>query len=178
MEEAKTYVLERKTTSEDISIGSNYFKRLTLDVQISHYINGARSLGYDVAGVQYDVLRRPMHKPSVAKSETPDHYGERVLAAIAEDPERYYARRTIVRLQDEMVEADHDMWQTGIAIRDARRLQMFPEIRTVACNGRGLVRISTRALGWRTSTIRCCLLSLRSGMKSSTPRIQSVIWSC
>ena len=119
-------VLERKTTSEDISTGATYWKRLTLDVQVSTYLVAAASLGYPVTSTLFDVLRKPGQKPSVAKQETPERYGERVLEAICEDPERYYARREIVRLEKDAFEAATDLWQTASAIRDARRLRVFP----------------------------------------------------
>src|SRR4029077_9879955 len=76
--------------------------------------------------VLYDVLRKPAHRPSQAKSETPEAYGRRVLEAIAEDPERYYRRGLITRLENELDEARVDTWQTAVAIRDSRRLRVWP----------------------------------------------------
>lgn len=121
-----TYVLERKTTAEDISIGSVYWRRLTLDTQISHYILGGAAIGYEIAGVAYDVCRKAAQRPSEAKAETPEHYQQRVLEAITKDPERFYQRRKIYRRADELHEAACDTWQTATAIRDARRLKVFP----------------------------------------------------
>lgn len=122
----RTRVLERKSTAEDISIGSSYWRRLTLDTQISLYIRGARHLGLDVDGVAYDVCRKPAQKPSVAKSETSEHYGQRVLEAIVKEPERYYQRRLIVRSELEMHESGIDAWHTALNILSARRLRVFP----------------------------------------------------
>jgi hypothetical protein len=120
------YVKEIKTTAEECGYASVYFKRLSIDLQISVYMQAARSLGYDCRGVLYDILRKPAHRPSQAKLETPEAYGRRVLDAIIEQPDKYYVRGVIVRLENELDEARADVWQTATAIRDARRLKVFP----------------------------------------------------
>lgn len=53
------WVIEHKTTGEDVSAGSVYWQKLRLDMQVSMYYDGARRRGYDVAGVLYDVLVKP-----------------------------------------------------------------------------------------------------------------------
>jgi hypothetical protein len=146
------YIVERKTSSEDISPGSPYWRRLTLDPQISVYIEAAESLGYQVDGLIYDVLGKPKQKALQAtpveartytkptkkepeprlyanqrdRDETAEEYGRRLLEVIAEAPDRFYQRQKIVRLQSERFEAQADVWQTAGAIRDARRLKVFP----------------------------------------------------
>ena len=144
-------IVERKTAGEDISPGSLYWLRLVMDVQISTYLDLAESLGIFADGVLYDVLYKPKLKPLLAtpvdqrkytkatakepqrlyanqrdRDETPEEYGKRVLASIAEAPDKHYQRREIVRLQNEREEARADTWQTACAIRDARRLKVFP----------------------------------------------------
>lgn len=52
-------VMEHKTTSEPIEGDADYWKRLTLDSQISIYVIAARALGFDVSTVLYDVVRKP-----------------------------------------------------------------------------------------------------------------------
>jgi PD-(D/E)XK nuclease superfamily len=59
------YVVEHKTTGTDASVGSPYWERLTIDTQVSIYIDGASMLGYDVAGCVYDVIKRPAHEPKL-----------------------------------------------------------------------------------------------------------------
>lgn len=59
----KCYLLETKTSSEDISAGSTFWKRTTLDPQLSLYIPAIRKLGHDPRGCVYDVLRKPSQKP-------------------------------------------------------------------------------------------------------------------
>jgi hypothetical protein len=64
--DGRIYVVEHKTTSADASLGAPYWERLTIDTQVSIYIDGAAMLGYDVAGCIYDVLKRPGHEPKLA----------------------------------------------------------------------------------------------------------------
>jgi hypothetical protein len=146
------YVQEHKSTAEDISAGGDYWSRLTLDPQTSMYIEGAEALGFVPDGVEFDVLRKPGLRPLKAtppesrqytkptkkepiprlyanqrdRDETPEEYGRRCLDAIAEDPDKYYQRRIIVRLHQDRIDAQFDVWNTAGAIRDARRLNVFP----------------------------------------------------
>lgn len=57
------YVVEHKTTALEIGAGSSYWRRLTLDSQISNYQVGCRSLGHVPTGVLYDVIRKPQIRP-------------------------------------------------------------------------------------------------------------------
>lgn len=56
--------IEHKTTSEEIGVGSTYWRRLTLNSQVSTYYAGAKALGYEVDGCIYDVIRKPGLRPS------------------------------------------------------------------------------------------------------------------
>jgi hypothetical protein len=60
----KVYLWESKTTSEDLSSGSTFWKRTTLDPQLSVYLPAIRKLGHDPHGAVYDVLRKPDIRPS------------------------------------------------------------------------------------------------------------------
>lgn len=59
-------VQDYKTTTEDLSSGSDYWLRLSLDQQMSLYVIAARELGYDVQTILYDVTRRPQQRPHKA----------------------------------------------------------------------------------------------------------------
>lgn len=146
------YIVERKTSAEDIQVGGTFWKRLKLDSQISVYVNAVRTLGFDIRGVLYDVLAKPAQQPQMATppelrkytkptkkepvprlyanqrevDETPDEYFVRCLEAITADPERFYQRGIITRLESEMEEAQLDVWQTATAMRDSKRLRVFP----------------------------------------------------
>lgn len=163
----KVYLWETKTAGEDITPGSTFWKRTTLDPQLSLYLPAIRKLGHDPHGCVYDVLRKPDQRPSSvsvldengqkivldaagqrvktkdgkkwrqtgdaelgyvlqSRPETPEEYGHRCLEAIAEAPEKFYARGVVVRLDADEREAAQDMWNTASLMRDARRLQMYP----------------------------------------------------
>lgn len=64
LRDGRVLVVEHKSATGDISPGSEYWRRLRMDGQVSVYFEGARSLGYDVAGCLYDVLGKPAHRPS------------------------------------------------------------------------------------------------------------------
>ena len=55
--------MEHKTTSEDISGGSVYRRKLALDSQVSTYHAGVRSLGSEPERCYYDVARKPALRP-------------------------------------------------------------------------------------------------------------------
>ena len=120
------FLVEHKTTSDDISPGSPWWRRvISIDPQVTIYLNGLQASGLDCRGVVYDALRKPAHRPS-SKGETAEHYERRVCDAIAKDPERYYQRSGPVRLHEERSESGFDVWQTAAQIRESKRLGMWP----------------------------------------------------
>jgi hypothetical protein len=139
-------LIEHKTTSDDIGAGSDYWLALQLDSQISTYFAGARAVGFDIAECIYDVLGKPSLRPYKATppesrkytkegrlyanqrehDETAQEYKLRLAEHVADNPRRYYQRGTVVRLEQEEVDAAHDAWQTAQAIKDALRLNRWP----------------------------------------------------
>jgi hypothetical protein len=145
------YVMEHKTSAEDIGPGSVYYQRLTLDPQCSMYMQGARDLGLTPAGVIYDVIGKPGQLPLKATAldarkytkptakepsrlyanqrehdETPAEYGARIALAIAEDPHAYYQRAYVPRSAEEEREAAWDLWQTSQQMRDSITNDVWP----------------------------------------------------
>ena len=134
-------VVEHKTTSEDISAGSDYFKRLKMDSQVSVYTTTTEAVA-----VLYDVLAKPGQRPSKATpleaqkrtkdgrlyanqrevDETPDEYFVRLVDAIAESPDRYYARAEVVRFDGEIREHMADVWATAARIRENQIVGAWP----------------------------------------------------
>jgi hypothetical protein len=146
-DDGRHYFVEHKTTSDDITIGSVYWRLLRLDTQVSTYYAGMRTLGYEPAGVIYDVLVKPKQRPLLATppeqrqytkrdgklyanqrelDETPDEYQARVREAIAEAPDKFYARGTVVRLDGEERDAQWDTWLQAQLIRDNEHAQRWP----------------------------------------------------
>ena len=135
-------VVEHKTTSSDITPGSTYWRKLTLDTQVSQYLGAEEHC----EGMLYDVIRKPSIKPFKATpaesrkytkagalyatqretDETPEEYAARLRADISEDPNKYYARGVIVRLPSERIEAARDTWLVAGSIRESMRLDAWP----------------------------------------------------
>ena len=145
-EARRTLILEHKSTSEDISAGSDYWKKLRLDGQISIYYLGSDALGHRADGVLYDVIRKPNLRPLKATpasarkhkadgtlyagqreaDESPEDFRARLLETIAADPHSYYMQGQVVRLESEKDSALFDIWQLGKQIREAERAGFSP----------------------------------------------------
>lgn len=66
LRDGRIYVVEHKFTGTETSLGGPYWERLTIDSQVSIYIDGAAMLGFEIAGCIYDVLKRPEHEQRLA----------------------------------------------------------------------------------------------------------------
>lgn len=121
------YLAEHKSTVSDITPGGDYWTRVVaLDLQVGHYIDGMRDVGYECVGVLYDVLRVPRHRPAQVDEDSPEKYGRRVLEAISQDFASYYQRARIVRLSADVTELRYDTWQTASDLRETRRMNVWP----------------------------------------------------
>lgn len=165
-ETGRVVIVEHKTSSEDIQPGSDYWRCLRMDGQISTYYDGARALGYEPAACLYDVLGKPQLELRqipivddgakvvrdangervrtkdgkkwretgdtalgyrvVTRTETLDEYRLRVREAIASDPDRYYQRGEVVRLESDEAEHAADIWAITRAMREDERLGRAP----------------------------------------------------
>lgn len=130
-EDGRVFLVEHKTASGDVSPGSEYWKRLRMDGQISIYFEGGRALGHDISGCIYDVLGKPLQRPYEVNSkrkvaETPEEFRVRINEAIAEDPAKYFQRGEVVRLEEEMQEAMFDLWQLAQQIRESELAKRAP----------------------------------------------------
>ena len=99
---------EHKTSGEDISLGSMYWRRLDLDTQILLYWHAQQTLGWAPDEILYDVAAKPKNRPK--KTETPDEFYKRIMGDIAESPAEYYARGTLTRTQEQIDAAVIDAW--------------------------------------------------------------------
>jgi len=98
--QGKRVILERKSSSEDISPGSPYWQKVELsDAQVSLYLLAAERLGLGITEVFYDVLRKPALR--LKKGETEEAFEQRCLEAITENPEHYFQRKLVTRLEAE-----------------------------------------------------------------------------
>ncbi len=143
----KLFIVEHKFSGEDTSPGSNYWRRLKIDQQISAYYEGARALYGDVWGCIYDVIAKPAARPLKATpvenrkykkkdgalyadqrehDETPDEYATRLTEIIIADPTTYFTRGEVVRLEEDMRDAQFDIWQTARALRESELANHWP----------------------------------------------------
>lgn len=136
-------IWDHKTASGDISVGSDYYKRLRIDAQISTYYSGAVALGHQAGSFVYDVIAKPGQRPlkksaeiklkkdgtpyanQRLEDETADQYRDRIVEAIAENPGAYFQRARVVRLEKEIEEAAFDTWQLAVQLREAERAGRF-----------------------------------------------------
>lgn len=148
----RVLLVEHKTSSEDITPGSEYWRRLRMDGQVSVYYVGAAALGFDVEGCLYDVIGKPTIRPLKATpveerkytkptkaepvsrlyanqreaDETPEEFRARLVGDIAANPAAYFQRGEVVRLESEMTDALHDVWQLGRQIRESELAHRAP----------------------------------------------------
>jgi hypothetical protein len=139
--------VEHKTTSSDISPGTDYWRKVSaLDPQVSTYHSGARAAGFELEDCTYDVIRkvglRPLkatpiesrkftkdgflYKTQRETDEGPEEYRLRVREDIAANPEKYFARGPVVRLEDDEREHAGDVWQTAWMLRESENAGRFP----------------------------------------------------
>lgn len=139
-------IVEHKTTSSEAGPGSDYLKRLRMDGQVTVYYSGAETLGRRVDGCLYDVLVKPGLRPLKAtpvesrrytkagalyanqrdRDETPNEYRLRLAEAVASEPNEYFLRARVSRLEEEMRDGLADIWQTGRAMREAELAGRHP----------------------------------------------------
>jgi hypothetical protein len=112
---------EYKTSSEDISPGSIYWRRLRVDIQVGMYLHAS---GADC--VVYDVCRKPSIRQRQKESVT--EYGERLTDDIRARPEFYFQRQEINRLASDADDTVADVQ----AVASLISLQQFPR-NTAAC---------------------------------------------
>jgi hypothetical protein len=123
----KKTIVEHKTSSEDITMGSAYWNKVALvDSQVTSYLLASRIMGWGEVEVLYDVLFKPkmerrfatpldkrkytkatktepsrLHADQREFDETEDEFELRVLQDICERPQHYYQRGVVVRLEQD-----------------------------------------------------------------------------
>lgn len=156
LHDGRLAVQEYKTTSMDIAPDSDYWSRLQIDSQISGYMMNARAIGYNVETVLYDVTRKPALRPRRATpieqrkykkdgtlyanqneyDETPEDYGRRIYEAVVAEPDKYFRREEIARLDADLIEHQYDVWGDQKAIRHCQTSGIWPR-NTGSCFGFG-----------------------------------------
>jgi hypothetical protein len=70
------------------------------------------------------------------RTESAAEFGARLGTDLAQQPERYFARREIPRLPRDLEEARYELWAWGRILRECERSGHWPR-NTAACNGFG-----------------------------------------
>lgn len=171
-------LIEHKTTGDSIELGGDYWTKLQLDSQVSRYFLAAQRLGHDVSTTIYDVTRKPQIRPkNIAKAdralasshghyfgypltgmcperETPQLYGARLRADIAERPEFYFQRCELARLESDLREFETEQWVLHHQIRECELEQ-----------GRAGASAWPRNTGACTGMFNCTYLDICRGMR-------------
>lgn len=128
---------EHKTSGADLGTDSGYWDRLRMDPQVSIYHMGVRALGHEPAGCLYDVVANPKQRPLAAtpeglrkhtkdgrlyanqraSDETIEEYQTRMAALVSAEPDRYFARAEVVRLETEIEDSLKDVTEMALQIR-------------------------------------------------------------
>jgi len=166
-QDSRALIIEHKTSSEDLGPGSEYWRRLRMDPQISTYFVGARALGIEPDACLYDVLGKPALRPSQVpvldldgvkivldstgtrvrtkdgkkwresassadgyvlqtREETVEEFRQRLCAHVSENPDRYFQRGEVVRLESDELDAAADAWATVRAMAEGKAAGRFP----------------------------------------------------
>lgn len=129
--QGKLILLETKTTSEEIQDPTaEYWKRLSMDSQISTYFLSAKANGITFEYCIYDVIRKPTIRPK--KNETPQEFYERLSDDILANPGFYFARREIPRIEADLIATLNDINLIADAIIYYTERAKFPR-HTNAC---------------------------------------------
>lgn len=130
----RVMIVEHKFTKADLGPASDYWRALRMEPQVSMYYRGVRALGYEPAACIWDAIKRPDVRPyqatpeesrkytkagalyanQRAEDETPEEFETRIADLVAADPNGWYARREVVRLQEELEEFDKDVMATAL----------------------------------------------------------------
>lgn len=160
--DGKLYLVENKTTSDDISPESDYWLRLRHDPQIHAYAWACPKKTY---GVIYDVVRKPALRVNaipqldelglkividqatgerainkngtprqsggegyevLSRPEEPFEYCQRMVDAMLEEPDKYFARREVPVLSDGIERWLRDMFAADDLARSMHSRRYYP----------------------------------------------------
>ena len=115
--ERKEIIVEHKTTSSDVSPGSAYWR----DVVTTNSQASAYCLAFPRATILWDALRKPTLRQLQANKsrrepESDEAYEQRCYEQLTSEPENFFARAKIVRLESELEAYKQDVRDVGNVI--------------------------------------------------------------
>lgn len=191
----RVIIVEHKTTSSDIDACSDYWRKLSIDGQVSGYYLGGRSLGYDIEDCLYDVVRKPGIRPKKEtplserkytkdgklyavqneRDETPEEWEARVLQNINDNPERYFAQKRVARLDSDMQDYLFDMWAVGRNLADAERLGRFSR-NPDSCSGFGTCEYFSVCSGMASIDDDSLFVTIENANPELSPPSKDQLW--
>jgi len=120
------FVLENKTTSDPIDAGSVWWRALAMNSQPAKYILDLMHKGVDVAGIVYNVIKRPAHRPSEKKEEPLDAFQVRLVEDVMTRPGEFFDLKEVGRTDLDIVEYMEDAWAAGQQLLEYRRRGLWP----------------------------------------------------
>lgn len=96
----RLYLVEHKTTSDDPSeVGSDYWQRLAVDLQLTVYQHVAAQKYGEPVALLYDVVRKPSVR--LKKDEDAAAYESRCYEQMSAAPDEWLVRREVHRLDEQ-----------------------------------------------------------------------------
>lgn len=112
-EHGKLWVRELKTSSMAFS---QFERRCRTASQGTGYVWAMRKLGYDVQGMMYDFIKKPLLRKRV--SDNVDTFGLRIVRDYRERPDFYFKRHYSYRNKEELDIFEKDLLKSALEIRD------------------------------------------------------------
>jgi hypothetical protein len=159
-QEGQTIPVEHKTTASPIDEGAPYWQRMEASQQVSLYYLALSDNGHQVGHVLLDAVRAPRlerlkatpverrqfyvkagpwgnpgdPKPGTRLvEETVEEFSARVREMILDNPNAFYARRALYRVDIELSRVRADLWQQGQLMKHAIDAGLFPRNMPDAC---------------------------------------------
>jgi hypothetical protein len=136
------FLYELKTATD--SNRDSYLYRLNLDHQISSNAIALKKAGLSCSGILYDIIWKPALRRKVDRKTMPDEslkeFRERLLEEYAENPEKYFARVTINRTEEQLNSWMADLSEQFRILDDTKQFYRNPGACTIfgGCSFMGL----------------------------------------
>lgn len=118
-DETGVVIVDHKTTSSDLSTEGFYWRQLQTDTQGLHYQLLMSAMEDPVVDIIWDVVRKPSIRPQ--RQETPRAYGQRVIRWFNSQRTPAFARRSQMRLGNELEDYYAELYLESRDILHARR---------------------------------------------------------
>lgn len=98
------WIRELKTTS---FTQKQFEQRMATSAQVTGYVYGMRKKGYDIKGVMFDFIKKPLLRKN--KMEDMHQFGTRIMKDYQDKPKLYYARFYSYRTEQDLKLYEKDM---------------------------------------------------------------------